>query len=135
MLNAWYKKIVFLILLVMIGKMLNAQDTLAENAVLKALKSGNASLIAENFDNTVNIIMPESSGNYGKKQATQIMKYFFDHNPQKDFQLEMFDNSENHSTYIIGRSHSFNGKTFRILCVISHLSNQNLIRQIQIEEL
>jgi hypothetical protein len=57
------------------------------NDIVSALKSGNASLVAKYFDNTVEITLPEKSNSYSRSQAELILRDFFTNNSIKGFSV------------------------------------------------
>lgn len=112
---------------------LTAQDTLVRNAIVNAISTGNATQLSNYFDSTIDLKIPENEGNFSKKQATQIMKFFFQHNAPQEFVLEHQDVSNEGSTIFIGYYKTNEGKNFRTYILLKKITETELIRQIQFE--
>ncbi len=112
----------------------SAQDTLVRSAVINAIATGNASQLAEYFDAAIDLVVPQSEGNFSKKQATQIIKFFFERNPIHEFVLEHEGRSADGGSHFIGYYHTKAGKHFRTYILMKKLSKNELIRQLKFEE-
>ena len=55
--------------------------------VISAMRIGNAANIANFFDNTVEINLPDKSNAYSKSQAELVLKDFFNANQVKKFEV------------------------------------------------
>src|SRR6185295_5435703 len=58
------------------------------DAVIGALRNGNASELSNYIDNSVELTMPEQSDSYSKAQAILILKDFFTNNGVKGFEVK-----------------------------------------------
>lgn len=58
------------------------------DAVVRALKAGNANEMAYFFDERVDISLPGKSENYGSTQATMILKDFFKEHKILDLEIK-----------------------------------------------
>ena len=56
--------------------------------VINALQNGDATQLANFFDDNVELTLPEKSDNYGKAQALLILKDFFSNNAVKSFEVK-----------------------------------------------
>ncbi len=78
-----------LTLLLLGSNILNGQDTLTRNAISDAISTGNATQLSNYFDASVDLTVPGNEGNFSKKQATQIIKFFFSTIPRPNLYLNM----------------------------------------------
>lgn len=122
------------ILLLFCANSLLAQDTTVRAGIVNALATGNATQLSAYFDAAVDLIVPQNEGNFSKKQATQIMKFFFDRNPPEEFLLEHEDMTNDGSTYFIGYYKTTAGKTLRTYILMKKLEENEFIRQLQMVE-
>lgn len=99
--------------------------------VVAALKNGSVSQIAKNFDNTVEITIPDKSNSFSKGQAEMVLKDFFDTNPVKNF--EVIHKGENAgSQYCIGTLVTKNG-SFRTTIFMKLKSGKQYLQEIRFE--
>lgn len=56
--------------------------------VISALRSGNAAMLSDYFDENVELTLPDKSDNYSKAQAQRILNDFFGNNKVKGFELK-----------------------------------------------
>jgi hypothetical protein len=115
------------------SNLLNAQDTLTRNAISDAISAGNATKLSNYFDASVDLTVPGNEGNFSKKQATQILKFFFQHNPPAEFALEHEALTNDGATYFIGYYKSSGEKTLRAYILMKQLNGGQLIRQLKLE--
>ncbi len=64
------------------------EQTGSLDAVIGALRSGNASQLSGYFDDNVELTLPDKSDSYSKAQAQLIVKDFFSNNGVKGFELK-----------------------------------------------
>ncbi|MDE3213671.1 MAG: DUF4783 domain-containing protein [Bacteroidota bacterium] len=103
-----------------------------EEEIIKALKSGEAAGVAQYFDNTVQISLPDKSGSYSKKQATLVLRDFFSATQIKDFQvLHQSENTE--SEYLIGNLVT-QGGPYRTTIFIRKIAGKELIQELRFEK-
>ncbi|HSN61350.1 MAG TPA: DUF4783 domain-containing protein [Ferruginibacter sp.] len=99
--------------------------------VIAALKSGNAAQIANYFDNTVDITLPQKSNSYSKSQAEVILRDFFNNNPVKSFQvIHKGDNAG--SEYCIGKMVTKNG-TYRTTLFMKQRGDKQFLQELRLE--
>ena len=53
--------------------------------IINAIITGNASSLAKNFNNSIDLLIPGNEGTYSKAQAEIIIGNFFKANPPKSF--------------------------------------------------
>jgi antitoxin component YwqK of YwqJK toxin-antitoxin module len=100
--------------------------------VIKAIKSGDATQVAEYFDNTVEITLPGKSNSYSKSQATLVLRSFFESNTVKDFEiLHQSDNSG--AQYCIGNLKTING-TYRTTIFMKQKGPKELLQELRFEK-
>jgi len=115
------------------SNLLNAQDTITRNAIVDAIAAGNAAQLSNYFDASVDLTVPGNEGNFSKKQATQIIKFFFQHNPPAEFVIEHEALTNDGATYFIGYYKTTGEKTLRAYILMKQLDDSQLIRQLQLE--
>lgn len=99
--------------------------------VIAALKAGNAAQIANFFDNTVDITLPQKSNSYSKSQAEVILRDFFNNNPVKSFQvIHKGDNAG--SEYCIGKLVTKNG-TYRTTIFMKQRGDKQYLQELRLE--
>ena len=99
--------------------------------VITAMRSGNATLVAKYFDNSVEISMPSKSNSYSKSQAELVLKDFFASNPVKSFAI--IHKGENAgSQYCIGTLQTKNG-TYRTTIFMKQKGDKQVLQELRFE--
>lgn len=99
--------------------------------VINAMKAGNAAGIANYFDNTVDINMPDKSNSYSKSQAKLVLQDFFSTNTVKGF--DVIHKGENSgSQFCIGTLVTKNG-SFRTTIFMKQKGDKLLLQKITFE--
>ncbi len=102
--------------------------------VVLALRSGNASLLAKNFDATVEVVMPSNSNSYSRNQAQVIFNDFFSTNTVQAFNvMHKGENPGTGSQYCIGTLITKSG-TYRITVFFRNKSGSSYIQEIRLEK-
>ncbi|MBK7882746.1 MAG: DUF4783 domain-containing protein [Chitinophagaceae bacterium] len=100
--------------------------------VVAAMRSGNAYLLAKNFDNTVEIIMPDKSNSYSKNQAEVVLKDFFSTNTVQAFAI--IHKGENAgSQYCIGNLITKTG-VYRTTVYMKFKAGNSVVQEIRFEK-
>lgn len=99
--------------------------------IVSALKQGNADLISNYFDNTVELTIDTKENIYSSKQATIILKDFFKRNSPNDFSV-VHEGGKGESKYVIGNLSTNQGK-FRITILLKN-NSKTYINQLRIEK-
>lgn len=100
--------------------------------IIKAMQSGNAAEIAQYFDQTVEINLPQKSGSYNKTESELVLKRFFQNNKVKEF--EVIHKSENTSSqYCIGNLQTTKG-TYRVTIYMKQKGGKQLIQELRFEK-
>ena len=122
-------KILF-ILLTLLGT--TSFSASSQTTIINAVKSGNASELANYFDKIVEINLPDKSNSYSKKQAELVLRDFFNNNPVKD--LTIIHKSETTSSqYFIGNLITTNGK-FRTTVYLKQKDDKLFIQELRFEK-
>lgn len=127
-----FKNAITIVVFIFISAMLPAQGGVLDG-ITTALKTGNASLLANDFDNSVEITIVNNDDVYSKSQAEMILKKFFNSNPPKSFKFIHQGNSAEGSHYGIGNYLSTEGGNFRTYVYVKQKDNQYKIQEIRFE--
>ncbi|TAG10496.1 MAG: DUF4783 domain-containing protein [Sphingobacteriia bacterium] len=97
------RKIIFLLFL-MIGAVINVQAQTETDRVVKAFKTGSAELIAEHFDEFVDLKLLDKDEvkNMSKNQAEQALKSFYAEKEIKGFD-KVSEGGKGNLLYILGK--------------------------------
>lgn len=99
--------------------------------VISAMRIGNAANIANFFDNTVEINLPDKSNAYSKSQAELVLKDFFNANQVKKF--EVIHKGENAgSQFCIGTLVTKTG-TYRTTIFMKQRGDKQVLQEITFE--
>ncbi len=127
-----YKKILIIGLLCVwpLTAAVRADNATPPDDIVKALKSGDAKGIGKYFNSSVELIFTQNQGVYGKSQAEQILKNFFDNNRgTRDFSYNhLHTNNKDNTQYYIGQLFTAKG-VYRIYIYMK----DGLIHQMRIE--
>ena len=110
---------------------IQAQDLIA--SIPSALKAGNASSIAKNFDKRVDITIEDNADNYSSVQAEMILKSFLAKISFRDFTVLHKGTSPDGAQYTIG-SLKTNAGSYRTYIYIKKLDGINYIQEIRFEK-
>ena len=109
---------------------LNAQNF--EN-ISVALKNGDASSIAKNFEGNVEITIKNGSTSYSKSQAEIVLKNFFSTHTPKTFSMSHQGTSPEGSKYFIGNLSTSAGN-YRTYVYAKVTNGTMVIQEIRFEE-
>ena len=107
----------------------NRQDAL--EAVLSALKTGNASNLVLRFEETVELTLPDQSGSSSKPQCQLQLSKFFASNPVSTFELKHKGKSSSGS-YAIGTLKTAQA-SFRVNIFLRGKGGKELVRELRIQ--
>lgn len=109
---------------------------LAQNSIEK-IKSGidkaEVDVLSNYFDESLEIITPESDGVYSQNQAKQVLKSFFKKYPSSGFSVNHTGNSAGGSKFLVGTYQS-GSTTFRVSVFLKKVGNDFLIQELTFEE-
>jgi len=112
---------------------LNAQTPL--EAVTKAIKSGNASEVARQFDKIVDITINNEQSTYSKSQAEMVLKNFFVAHEVSSFTAKHQGSpTDNNSVFLIGDLATKDHKKYRIYLYFKQKSGNLMLQEIRFEE-
>lgn len=115
-----------------VAVLLSSFVMLSFTQVITAMKSGDSAQVAQYFDSTVEITLPEKSNSYSKSQAELVLRDFFKNNPVKKF--DVIHKSENQeSQYCIGNLTTGNG-IFRTTIYMKQKGKNQLIQELRFQK-
>ncbi|MEZ5026968.1 MAG: DUF4783 domain-containing protein [Chitinophagales bacterium] len=109
----------------------NSQDIIT--TLPSALKSGNANVIAKNFDKRIDITIDENADNYSSTQAEVILKNFLNKFSSRQFQIIHQGTSSGAAQYAIGNLKTNLG-AYRTYVYIRKVNNIQYIQEIRFEK-
>ena len=97
-----YRKVVIISLLYAFVGVMPAKACNLPDEIVRALENGEAKSVGKYFNSSVELILPSNQGVYGKAQAEQILKNFFEGNSPGNFKYKHLQtiNKENTQFYI-----------------------------------
>jgi len=101
-------------------------------AVNAAIQRGNAKILANYFNTTIQLFVPGKNGTFGKSQAEFIMKDFFSQYPPSSFTINNQGSSSSTSSYYIG-TYVSGKKSFRTYYTIKKISGKEVIHVLKFE--
>ena len=110
------------------------QTTPNFDVIAKALSAGDATTLAEYFDENVELIVLDEEGIYSKTQAEQVVKKFFVDYPPKSFKLVHKGTNNDKLYYCIGNM-KIGDTMYRVSFYMKQTDDKNLlIQELGIEE-
>lgn len=116
-------------LLLVLG--LHAQDPVRDK-VVQAMRTGNASALAEQFIPNIDLTIKETSEVYSRSQAEQIVRKFFNDHPPVDLVIEHSGVSKFGDEYFIGILRTRTGY-FRVTFFLKKNGETKQVKQLRIE--
>jgi len=102
------------------------------NDIAAAIRSGNTKQLAQYFNTSIDLTIPENDGTYSKAQAELIVKEFFDNNPPKSFVINHSGSSNDGSLFSVG-TYISGTKSFRTYFLVKKIAGTFKIQQLQFE--
>jgi len=112
------------------GMSSQAQNSLPES-VISATASGNARDLAANFNDNIELVLPQKSGIFSKSQAEMVLKEFFSKYPPASFKI-IHQGSRQNASFAIGNYKTGNS-FYRFYFLTKKTNNKVLIHQLRIE--
>ena len=103
------------------------------DAVIGALRSGNATELANYFGENVELTLPDQSDSYSKAQAALILKDFFNNNGVKDFEVK-HKGDQSGGKFCIGTLQTKAGN-FRTTVFMKNKNNRELVKEIRFQSI
>ncbi|MCB9251398.1 MAG: DUF4783 domain-containing protein [Flavobacteriales bacterium] len=126
------KLISILMLLVSIGVLASVGgDVFSE--VENAIGIGNAKLIEQHMNTSIELETPTSKGIYSRSQAELILKKFFQKYPPISFTITQKGNGAGGSRFSVGNYVSTRERTFRVTIFVKKNNQDYLIQEIKFE--
>ena len=101
------------------------------DAVIGALRSGNATELANYFEESVELTLPEQSDSYSKAQAVLILKDFFSNNGVKSFDVKHKGDGGN-GQFCVGTLQTRSG-SFRTTVFMKVKNNREIVKEIRFQ--
>ena len=119
--------IIFSLLIVPIVSLAQIPDE-----IILSLKSGNAKVLSEYFNQNVELVIIENDNVYSKAQAQQIVNNFFTKNKPENFRI-IHQGGKEGAKYVIGNLLTKQGN-FRVYFLIKQDKGNSYIHQLRIEK-
>ncbi len=100
--------------------------------VINALRSGNSVELAKNFDDNIELTLPDKSDNFSKAQAQLIIKDFFANNGVKNFELKHKGDSPGGGHFCIGTLQT-NAGNFRTNVFMKIKNGKEVVKEIRFQ--
>ena len=103
------------------------------DAVIGALRSGNATELANYFGENVELTLPAQSDSYSKAQAVLILKDFFSNNGVKNFEVK-HKGDQSGGQFCIGTLETKAGN-FRTTVFMKNKNNKEVVKEIRFQSI
>ena len=101
------------------------------DAVIGALRNGNATELSSYIDNSLELTLPEQSDSYSKAQAILILKDFFNNNGVKGFEVR-HKGDNGGDQFCIGTLQTRSGN-FRTTVFMKMKNNKEFLKEIRFQ--
>ncbi|MCG8578700.1 MAG: DUF4783 domain-containing protein [Bacteroidales bacterium] len=101
------------------------------DGTIMSVKKADAEKLSQSFNEQIEIILPEKTAIYSRKQAEMVIKNFFNQHSVTEFQL-IHQGKKDNASYAIANYHASNGR-FRFTFLTKKRSGKIYIHQIRIE--
>lgn len=118
-------------LLLILPLSLYAQNSIEE--IKSGINTAQVDVLSAHFDESLEIITPDSDGVYSQNQAKQVLKAFFKKYPSSGFSVNHTGNSAGGSKFLVGTYQSGNN-SFRVSVFLKKVGNDFLIQELSFEE-
>lgn len=99
--------------------------------MISALRSGNATALAKNMDDNIEVSLPSKSDSYSRSQAVVILQDFFSNNGVKGFDVK-FKGENGGSRFCIGTLQT-KGGSYRTTVFMANRNGRELVREIRFQ--
>ena len=110
-----------------------SQKSSSIDAVIGALRSGNATELANYFGENVELTLPAQSDSYSKAQAILILRDFFNNNGVKNFEVK-HKGDQSGGQFCIGTLQTKAGN-FRTTVFMKNKNNRELVKEIRFQSI
>jgi hypothetical protein len=101
--------------------------------ITNSIRTGDVAQLSQYFDESLEIITPDSDGVYSQNQAVQVLKTFFQKYPCSGFELSHTGNSAGGSKFLIA-SYESGSNSFRVSVFLKKEGENFLIQELTFEE-
>jgi hypothetical protein len=101
--------------------------------VIASLRNGNASELAKQCDDTIEIKLPNKSDSYSRSQAAMIFQDFFQTNGVKNFDVK-FKGDNGGTQYCIGTLQTKSG-SYRTTFFMANRNGKQLVKEIRFQNM
>lgn len=115
----------------MISVATTAKSQIPDEIIL-SLKSGNAKVLSDYFNQNVELVVLDNDNVYSKAQAQQIVGNFFNSHTPNGFSV-IHNGGKEGAKYVIGNLTTSNG-TFRVYFLLKQNQGKDYIHQLRIEK-
>ena len=128
-----FKKITFLLLLLtgLLSSPFYVKAQIPDEIIL-SLKSGNAKVLSNYFNQNVELVVLDNDNVYSKAQAQQIVSNFFSSFTPENFTI-LHKGGKEGAKYVIGTLKTKNGN-FRVYFLLKQNDGKDYIHQLRIEK-
>jgi hypothetical protein len=110
-----------------------AQKSSSIDAVIGALRSGNATELSNYFGENVELTLPDQADSYSKAQAVLILKDFFNNNGVKNFDVK-HKGDQSGGQFCIGTLQTKAGN-FRTTVFMKVKNNKEVVKEIRFQSI
>jgi len=103
------------------------------DAVISALRSGNATELSSYFEESVELTLPDQSDSYSKAQAVLILKDFFSNNGVKSFDVKHKGDGGG-GQFCVGTLQTRSGN-FRTTVFMKMKNNREIVKEIRFQSI
>ncbi len=121
---------IFLIVILAAG--FNSTKAQVPDEIILSLKSGNAKVLSEYFNQNVELVVLDNENVYSKAQAQQIVNNFFSNYQPESFTV-IHQGGKEGAKYVIGKLGTKGGK-FRVYFLLKQKEGKEYIHQLRIEK-
>lgn len=120
------------LLLLVLSLQVIAQDFM--NVLGVALKEGNSKVIAQYFDNELDLTFSDKTNSYSRKQAQIILESFFSkERPRMYVRMQSSTPGSNNTRFSIGKLYTSSGE-YRVYMFFVYRSGQYFLKELRFEK-
>jgi hypothetical protein len=110
----------------------SAQDFMAP--ISQALKEGNSKVLAQYFDNELDLTFSDKTNSYSRKQAQIILERFFSkEGPRNYVRMQASTSGSNNTRFSIGKLYTSGGE-YRVYMFFVYKSGQYYLKELRFEK-
>jgi hypothetical protein len=102
--------------------------------IAQALKEGNSNVLAQYFDNELDLTFSDKTNSYSRKQAQIILERFFSkEGPRNYVQMQASTSGSNNTRFSIGKLYTSGGE-YRVYMFFVYKSGQYYLKELRFEK-